>query len=160
MVVAPPRFTEMHMAVSKGDEDAVKQLLRKHPEQVKQKDGTGQTPLHIAASLGHLPLSKLLLAAYPGAATIKSDTGWTPGDQAKKYKRGWVASGWQAVVGLLEPFEPAEGPTTPSKSCDQCGAKLCTCLGAPRFCSRCGAPLAGRLSFCAPPEFAPAPGDV
>eukprot|EP00957_Ditylum_brightwellii_P193347 14721679-Ditylum_brightwellii.AAC.1 len=54
-------------------------LLKKCPEDVKQKDALGKTPLHCACEKSAtLEFVSLLLKAYPEAAKIKDNVGMTP----------------------------------------------------------------------------------
>lgn len=76
-------------AATKGDEGAVKKMLKEAPYLVNYKNFNDDTPLHGAASKGHKEVAELLVAKGANLA-IANDQGKTAMDVAYGKANGWL----------------------------------------------------------------------
>jgi hypothetical protein len=75
----------LRKAVSEGDLEKVKLLVKESPDLVFAKDNNGATPLHWAAEKGDTPAAEILLTNHALPTARDSD--------------GWTASDWAAACG-------------------------------------------------------------
>ncbi|MCT4635232.1 MAG: ankyrin repeat domain-containing protein, partial [Rickettsiales bacterium] len=76
-------------AATKGDEAAVKKMLKEAPYLVNYRNNNDDTPLHAAASKGHKEVAELLVAKGANTA-IANDQGKTAMDVAYGKANGWL----------------------------------------------------------------------
>ncbi len=70
-----------------GDADALKRIVRSHPELVGERDETGATALHYAAFGGHRDAVRLLVEAGADINATDAQFGATPAGWAIEYLR-------------------------------------------------------------------------
>jgi ankyrin repeat protein len=94
LACSTPAFCgEIHVAVTDGDLQKVKALLKDNPKLALSWDYSGISPLHLAARWGHPDIAELLLA-YGGKANARDENSMTPLHWAARYSS-------KEVVALL-----------------------------------------------------------
>ena len=80
-------FEILISAVESGSLDAVREILRRKPELVNNRDELGATPLHIAALQGRREMAEMLLEQGADVNAVDSKYNATPAGWSIEYLR-------------------------------------------------------------------------
>lgn len=71
-------MSNIWVAASDGNTQAVLDFISQNPSAVNSKDDNGYTPIHACVSYGHTDLLRLLVTQHNGNVNITDDEGDTP----------------------------------------------------------------------------------